>query len=44
MLLIKKRGAPRSCFCGPHPQKNVFDREHIAKANYELKITNYEWI
>ena len=23
-LLLKKRGAPRSCFCVPNPQKNVF--------------------
>ena len=22
-LLLKKRGAPRSCFCVPNPQKNV---------------------
>ena len=25
MLLIKKRTAPYSYFCVPHPQKNVFE-------------------
>ena len=27
-ILLKKHGAPRSCFCGPQPQKNVFERVH----------------
>ena len=30
-LLIKKRTAPYSCFCVPHPQKNVFDRVHLVQ-------------
>ena len=32
MLLLKKHGAPRSCFCGPQPQKNVFAGVHFTKA------------
>ena len=35
MLLRKKHGAPRSCFCGPKPQKNVFAGAHFAKAGGE---------
>ena len=31
MLLRKKRGAPHSCFCVPHPQKNVFAGAHTTR-------------
>ena len=37
MLLRKKRGAPHSCFCVPHPQKNVFAGVHVPKAGEREK-------
>ena len=37
MLLRKKRGAPHSCFCVPHPQKNVFAGVHVAKAGVDVR-------
>ena len=42
MLLRKKRGAPHSCFCVPHPQKNVFAGAHTTRRVLERESAGVE--
>ena len=41
MILLKKRTAPYSYFCGPQPQKNVFERVHAVSSQSEGAYTIY---